>query len=104
MLMVQGLELGYNNLQQQLNGLEGFYGMDMVNASIDYYYMFDNYFFTLIDVYYVYTTFLNFTMSTFFYLTPWFCLQFLACRFDRDLKWGTRVEIVPIHYTSSSDF
>ena len=34
MLMVQGLELGYNNLQQQLNGLEGFYGMDMVNASI----------------------------------------------------------------------
>ena len=35
MLMVQGLKLGYNNLQQQqLNGLEGFYGMDMVNASI----------------------------------------------------------------------
>ena len=34
MLMVHGLELGYNNLQQQLNGLEGFYGMDMVNASI----------------------------------------------------------------------
>ncbi|XP_023895609.1 transcription factor RAX3 [Quercus suber] len=38
--MVQGLEnfpceveLGYNNPQQQLNGLEGFYGMDMVNAS-----------------------------------------------------------------------
>ena len=36
--MVQGLEnfpcevkLGYNNPQQQLNGLEGFYGMDMVN-------------------------------------------------------------------------
>jgi len=35
MLMVQGLELCYKNLQQQqLNGLEGFYGMDMVNASI----------------------------------------------------------------------
>ena len=35
MLMVQGLKLGYNNLQQQqLNGLERFYGMDMVNASI----------------------------------------------------------------------
>ena len=36
---VQGLEifpcevkLGYNNPQQQLNGLEGFYGMDMVNS------------------------------------------------------------------------
>ena len=35
-------------------------------------------------------------------LTDFACI--LACRFDRDLKWRTEAEIVPIHCTSSNDF